>query len=578
MKNFLKTTLAVVCGVLLCWFLAFSLFFGIVGTLAGSSSKPSIPSSGVLKIDLSEFSLAEQSRSQTPFQSLPQGTVIGIRAACEALRKAAADPAVKFVYLRADGSTAEGSLSSMQEFRRALSDFRQSGKAVVSYIEFPTTATYYLSSVADKIYMTEYCGAAMMLNGVSTQTVFLGDLLDKLGVNVQIIRHGKYKSAGEMFTRNRSSAENLEQTREMVLSLWKGISEDIRRSRGIGAEQLDRAIENLELVTPGDFLEKSLVDELMGRQALQDKLASLYGAPSFNQVRMISFPDYVSAKVVPNFRAKKKIAVVYLNGEIMDGKAKFQVSGDRFAGILERIKADSTVKAVVLRVNSPGGSPLAADKIRTGVEALRTVKPVAASYGDYAASGGYWLSNSCDHIFALPSTITGSIGVFGIIPDFSKTAREKLHINVESVSSHRHGDMYSMTRPLDEAEIRFQQRSIEAVYARFVQTVAEGRGMAVEEVEKVAEGRIWTGISAVEHNLADELGTLEDAIAWAAAEAGDPDLRDWLVAEYPAPASALEGVLSFFSGSGGDGGYLGSLRECRKPATIARLPFEFKIK
>ena len=553
MKDFLKMTLAVLAGLFIAGILGFMLFFGFIGTLASlGSSTPAMPRSGVLFMDMSRISIAEQTQETDPMAMI-QGqdiSIIGLWDAVKAIEKAASDPAVQCIYLKADGLSA-GGIAPVEELRQALGAFRLSGKPVVAYTENPGTGSYYLASVADKIYMGSYKGGSNMMVGVGTQMIFLKDLLDKLGVNVQLIRHGKFKSAGEMYIKSRPSEENLLQTREMVNSMWDGMAESICSSREISRGELDGMIDGLRLNTPEDFLACRLVDELLTEEELKEKITVLAKESKYEEVKFISLRDYVNINAQTVSKARRKIAIIYAEGEIIDGYDKQEVAGDRFAGIISSVRADSTVKAVVLRVASPGGSVAASEKIRTEIDLLRKVKPVIASYGNYAASGGYWISNSCDKIFSDKSTLTGSIGVFSMIPDFSGTAEKVFHVGVTNVGSSRHSDMYSLTRPLDAEETAYMQRSVDDIYEAFLENVSAGRGMDKAEIDEIAQGRVWTGSDALKIGLVDEIGTLADAVRYAAIAAGDTeaDLGTWEVAAYPKPMTTLDIILETLTGS-----------------------------
>ena len=590
MKDFLKYTAAVICGFLIVTVLMFMLGFGFLGAIVASgSSTPSIPKSGVLAIDMSKVTIGEQSRDGSTLSMLggEGSSTIGIWDAVQAVNTAATDPAVKYIYLRTDGSMS--GISALEEFRAALADFRiYSGKAIVSYIESPTSGSYWLASVADKVYMTAHEGATTMINGVSSQMIFIGDLLDRLGVNVQLIRHGKYKSAGEMYTRSSASPENREQYQRMVDSIWETMASEIAVSRGITVERLNEAVDGLELNAPQDFVDCGLVDELMTSEELKEQLAVLAVEDDFEDVSMIPFSDYVAARR-PVSKASKKIAVVYAEGNIVDGSGKSEVAGDRFAQMLADVRADSTVKAVVLRVSSPGGSVLASEKIKTELDLLKQTKPLVASYGDYAASGGYWISANCDRIYSDATTITGSIGVFGMVPDFSKTANDLLHVNIETVSSNRHGDMYSGMRPFDQAEYDYMLESIESIYDRFTTIVSDARSLPKETVDAVGQGRVWTGSDAMVIHLVDEIGGLDDAVSYAAVAAGDPDMSNWSVTGYPKPMSQMEELLEMF-GSGVvsasvQEGLTGKaealtekLEDLSRPVVLARMDAEIEIR
>ena len=588
MKDFVKMVLAVICGILILSIVSFFLTFAMIGAMAAAGSgKPVLPKSGVLSLDLSKVVIAEQSQdggslgSVNPASLFAGGEapadIIGIWDAVQAVNAAAEDPAVKYIFLRTDGNAS--GVTARGELRVALGRFRTaSGKPVVSYMESPGSASLYLASVSDKIYMNSSLGLTPQFTGVGSQMYFLGDLLKRVGVNVQLIRHGKYKSAGEMYTRSSASPENREQYQRMIDSMWEVLGATIAESRGITVDDLDAAIEGLKLRLPQDFVDCRLVDELLDRKGLEDKLATLAVVDKYKDIKWIAFKDYVDAKVFPG-KAKQKIAVIYADGEIIDGKGKTDIAGDRFASVIAKVAADSTVKAVVLRVNSPGGSVTASEKIKNELDRLQEVKPLVASYGDYAASGGYWISNRCDKIFSDATTLTGSIGVFGIVPDLSKVAKDVAHVGVESVSSHKHGDMFGLMRPLDAEEYDFMLSGIEAVYDRFTTLVSEGRGIPKETVDEIGQGRVWTGADALKINLVDEIGTLEDAIRYAATAAGDPDLAKWNVKGYPKPLSPMAQFLEMVGNAPKDEDVLVSaLRKITKPQVFARMDTDIRIR
>ena len=552
MKEFVKMTLAVMAGLFIFGIVAFFLTFAMVGAVASLGDKQTVmPREAVLKIDMSTFTLSEQSTEANPMDMVIAGgttiTPIGIYEAINAINAAATDPAVKFIYMKPDGVS--GGTAQIEEFRKALMNFRKSGKAVVSYIESPGNASYYLASVSDKIYMTPHDGAMNMFTGLSSKMIFLKDLLDKIGVNVQLIRHGKYKSAGEMYIRNSSSKENLEQNTEMVKSTWNSFASGIAQSREISIEELNGIIDNLELNFPSDWVEHGLVDELLDYNQLEDKLCDLFVADKFEDVKSVSLADYATLKNTVNFKAKKKVAVIYASGEIVDGDAKDNVAGNRFAKIISDVRKDSTIQAVVLRVNSPGGSVLASEKIKSELDLLRESKPIIASYGDYAASGGYWISANCDKIYSNASTLTGSIGVFSMIPDLGGVVKNTLHVNITPVNSNKHSDMYGLMRALDKNELDYMQASVENIYDKFTTLVSEGRGMSVSRVDEIAQGRVWTGADALGIGLVDEIGTIEDAINYAALSIdGVTGIQDVQVVGYPKPMSSMEMLLESFTG------------------------------
>ena len=552
MKEFVKMTLAVIAGLFIFGFVAFFLSFAMIGAVAAlGESQPVMPREAVLKIDMSTFTLSEQSIEANPMDVLMAGGTavesLGIYNAINAINAAAADPAVKFIYMKPDGLS--GGTAQIEEFRKALVNFRKSGKAIVSYIENPGNGSYYLASVSDKIFMTPHDGAMNTFTGLSSQMIFLKDLLDRLGVNVQLIRHGKYKSAGEMFVRNSSSKENLEQNTEMVESLWGTWASEIAQSRGISTDDLNALLDNLELNFPTDWEEHGLVDELLDYNQLEDKLCDLFVADKYEDVKGISLNDYATLKNTVNFKAKKKVAVIYATGDIVDGDAKENVAGNRFAKIISEVRKDSSVYAVVLRVNSPGGSVLASEKIKAELDLLREYKPIIASYGDYAASGGYWISANCDKIYSNASTLTGSIGVFSMIPDLGGVVKNKLHVNITPVNSNEHSDMYNGFRALDKKELDYMQASVENIYDKFTKLVSEGRGMPVARVDEIAQGRVWSGADALGIGLVDEIGTIEDAINYAALSIeGVTGVQDVQVVGYPKPQTPMEALLESLTG------------------------------
>ena len=551
MKDFIKMTLATVTGLLFFGIVSMILVLGIIGAIAAvGNTTPVMPKEAVLQIDFSKMTLTEQTQEVDPLamlQGVGQVTPVGIYSAINAINAAAQDPAIRYIYMKPDAVS--GGTSQIEEFRTALKNFRDSGKAIVSYIESPTNAGYYLASVSDKIYMTKYDGGMNMFNGISSQLIFLKDALDRLGVNVQLIRHGKYKSAGEMYIRNSSSKENMEQNEAMVNSIWKSLSTEIAQSREITVEELDAMLNNLELNFPSDFLEKGLVDGLLSREELQQKLADLYVTDNFKNVKSISLADYAKIHDIPDFKATSKVAVIYAEGNIVDGNEPEGVAGDRFAKIIADVRNDKSVKAVVLRVNSPGGSVLASEKIKAELDLFGDDVPVIASYGDYAASGGYWISTNCDYIFSNATTLTGSIGVFSMIPDVGGVIKDKLHVTITPVNSNKHADMLNMMRPLDSKETAYMQASVERIYDRFTAIVAEGRDMTVENVDAIAQGRVWTGAEALEIGLVDQIGTIEDAIEYAALSIeGVTSVSDVQVVAYPKPKTALETILESFGG------------------------------
>lgn len=548
MKNFWKTVLAVIVGTLIVSVISLMLFSGFISALSTGDTKPVLPKSAVLDINLSELTITERSSEPSlvaSLQNIQTGnrSTIGIWKAVQAINAAAEDPSISYIFLRPDQFDVD--IANLQELRKALSNFRASGKPVIAYTENATSGAYYIASVADKVYMTSYPGATTMFQGVSSQMFFLKDILDKLGIKMQLIRHGKYKAAGEMFIRNSASEENMEQNQVLIDAIWNAYASEMAESRRISVDDINNAIDQLRLCFPEDFVQAGLIDELLTREQLQEKIASFAVAEKFSDVNFVSLSDYAEVKVVPG-KSSKKIAVIYADGEIVDGTGTEEVAGQRFASIIAKVREDRNIKAVVLRVNSPGGSVLGSDRIKSQLDLLKAEKPLIASFGGYAASGGYWISNNCNKIFADATTVTGSIGVFSMIPDFSGFINKKLLVNITSVNSNKHGDLYTGFRPLDNDEQLYLQRSVEDIYERFTSIVAEGRGLERDYVNEIGQGRVWSGADALKIGLVDELGTLEDALRYAATCAEDSDLSCWTIEEFPKAVSQTDQLMELF--------------------------------
>ena len=596
MKDFVKMVLAVLCGLFIVWILGFIFLLGMAGSAALSGgSKPVLPREGVLDINYDEFVLAEQTQelsfnSPAAFMGGAQIPTVGLWDVVQSIKAAAADPSVKYILLRGDAVI--GGISDLEEFRAALVDFRKSGKAVVAYTENPGNGTYYLNTAADRIFMCETHGGMSQLIGFSGRMVFLKDLLDKFGVHYQLIRHGKFKSAGEMFIKNAPSEENLLQHKEMIQSIWKTCSGVMAESRGIEEAAFNDLIDNLKLNFPEDFLLSGLVDSLVNHEKLVDKLCTLAMVESKDDLHLIPFADYVAAKAPSATGGKTNVAVIFADGDIVDGDELQNMAGDRFVRVIDEVRRDKSVKAVVLRVNSPGGSVMASAKIKDALDLLKAEKPLVASYGNYAASGGYWISNGCEKIYSDATCLTGSIGVFSLIPEFSKTVKDVAHVNVVTVGSNKHSDMFSLVRPFDGEETAYLQAYVEDIYTQFVNMVAEGRDMTPEAVDEIAQGRVWTGAEALGIGLVDEIGTLGDAVAYAASLAGLVSESDYQVAAFPRPLTAMEQIMEMMGKSKRDKSILAGTpfaaigrtleivaRDAEQPARVfAAMPYSIEIR
>ena len=539
----LASTIGAVIAIGLMTIFIFSLF----GSLAaiGTKQAVTVPSSAILAIDFSDGISEQSSDEPFNFQSMMNGgemstSSIGVLDAVRAIDQAAQDQAIKFIYIKECDFSAE--MAHLEEIRAALMRFRSSGKPIIAFGTNLSLGGWYIASTADKIYLTEL--ASNQIFGISSQIFYLKDILERIGVNVQLIRHGKYKSAGEMFIAKDISEANREQNQSMISSMWKSITEPIAESRNLPQGAIDEITNGLKASSSDKMIELGMIDGIRTKSEILTELCTLFGVEKEKDLKYISLSDYCSAAVKEDIKAKEKIAVIYADGEINSGDDQEEITDGNFCKIIAKVRADSTVKAVVFRVNSPGGDAQAAELIRNEMTLLSKEKPVIASYGSYAASGGYWISAEADKIFTNATTLTGSIGVFSMIPDFSRIIREKLHVNPVFIKSNEHSDMLSLMKPFDETELAYMQSSVEQIYDKFLGIVADGRDMTVDAVNELAQGRVWTGVQAVENHLADECGTLTDAINYAATSAG---LENYRIVTYPTVKTQIEKILSNMS-------------------------------
>lgn len=538
MRHFFKTVLGAFIGTLLALVALFFLTFAIIGAVASSGkSEPSVPKSTILKIDLSS-PISDQARESFSFNPVAgdaqYNSSSSLLKTIRAIDAAAEDPAVKFIYLRTDNPVL--SLSTMEELRTALVRFRASGKAIVSYSKSLGIPTYYMASVADKVILNTY--ADCIFEGMETSVMYYKDLIDHLGVDVQLIRHGKYKSAGEPFISNEMSPENREQYQVMLGTIWNFFAEEISSSRQFTKEDFLSWVDDLKISNAQDAKDMGLVDETWFDDQVEEYLCSLFEIEKAKDLKFTSVKDYAAAAVKPDTKIKDKVAVLYAGGEIVSGNAGNDGSiGEDFAKEIAKVRRDSSVKAVVLRVNSPGGVVQTAAEVEREIELLKADKPVIASYGDYAASGGYWISCNCNKIFSDKTTLTGSIGVFGIIPSFGRAIKKNLHVNVYQVATTKHGSMANGFQPLDDDEVAWMQNMIENTYTDFVGRVSRGRDIPEDRVDFLGQGRVWAGADALVIGLVDEIGGLTSAISYAALAA---DLDNYRVVEYPLRKSMMD--------------------------------------
>lgn len=545
----------------------------------------------VLKMDFKN-PIAERKTGGSSFDitSIVQGTPssVTLLTYLQAIEAAAEDKNIGMIYMTPENISA--GLSQVEEIRAALERFKKSGKPVIAYCENFSNASYYLASVADKIILDP--ASESMITGVGSQMIFIKDLLDALGVDVQLIRHGKYKAAGEMFVRSTASPENRLQNEVLINSLWNTMSRQIAASRGFSQEEFNGWVENLELCHADEYKQKGLIDEVWYKDEVDKYLCELNGARRIQEVGFVKVGKYASK--IKKGNRKNRIAVIYADGEIVNSGSDADIVGSKLANTIRKVREDKKVKAVVFRVNSPGGSAQASEAIRHELELLRAEKPVIASYGDYAASGGYWISAQSDYIFSDESSITGSIGVFGMVPSLGNAIRKNVKVNIESVGSSSHSDMMNGMRRLDDAEVAYVQKQIEKIYDDFTSLVSKGRGISKDSVDAIGQGRVWSGADALNIGLVDTIGGLQDAINYAAAKVGLTK-KDYQLSRYP----VVKEVSFFKMLSGGDTDdpeenlttrvenqpslsdmfpAIARLRELRSPALMLRMESVMEIK
>lgn len=500
----------------------------------------------VLKIDFKN-PIAERKAggSSLDLMSIVNGTPgsVTLLSYISAIDAAAQDKNIGMIYMTPENVSC--GTAQLEELRAALERFRKAGKPIVAYCENFSNGSYYLASVADKVILDP--ASESMITGVGTQMIFLKDVLDALGVDVQLIRHGKYKAAGEMYTRSEASPENRLQNEVLVGSIWKTISTQIAASRGCTPEQFNQWVENLDMIHAADYKAKGLVDETWYKDEVDKYLCEQNGVNKISEVSFVKINKYAS-KLKKGSR-KNKIAVVYADGEIVNSGSDADIVGSKMANTLRKVRDDKKVKAVVFRVNSPGGSAQAAEAIRHELQLLRAEKPVIVSFGDYAASGGYWISAESDYIFSDYNTLTGSIGVFGLIPSVGNAIRKNLKVNIETVGTTSHSDMMSGMRKLNDQEVEYIQRQIEKIYDDFTSLVSNGRGMSKDSVDAIGQGRVWSGADAMRIGLVDKQGGIQDAIDYAAQKVG-LSKEDYRLSIYPVAKEVS--LLQMLSGGASD--------------------------
>lgn len=544
MKEFFKFTFATIVGLLITG--AIISVFGIIilmGVAASSNSETSVKENSVYVLDLKGI-VSERSR-ENPFGQLfgDNTTVYGLDDIVASIRKAKENKDIKGICLNAGGFSC--SPASMQEIRRALGDFKSSGKFIIAYGDSYSQNTYYLASIADKVILNP--SGNLSWHGMSSRIMFYKELLEKVGVEMQVFRVGTYKSAVEPYIANEMSPANKEQTRAYMQSIWNQILNDVSASRHISVDSLNiLADKNMDYSLATEYIRCGLADTLMYKDQLYDYLKTLTGVKDAKKrPNVLTIGEMIHVKdAKAASKSKNKIAVYYAYGSIDNAMGVFESDGIHSEKVmidLRRLREDDDVKAVVLRVNSPGGSAYGSEQIWREVTLLKEKKPVIVSMGDYAASGGYYISCAADWIVAEATTLTGSIGIFGMVPDPSKLLTETLDLHFDGVKTNRLADMGAMGRPFNAEERSLFQNMINDGYELFTRRCADGRKMPIEEIKKIAEGRVWTGEMAKELKLVDQLGGLDDAIAAAADRA---NLEDYRIERYPVQTDFLSSLLS----------------------------------
>ncbi|MCL2098750.1 MAG: signal peptide peptidase SppA [Bacteroidales bacterium] len=588
MKNFFKiffaSLLAFVIGSLLCMFI----FLGIIGAMlsfADTEETVIVKPNSVLRIMLDK-PVGERGGAVMPnlnlFGSLSFDSNIGLNDLVKGISHAATDPDIRMIYM--DLSTLQIGAGHLEELRNAVLHFKDSGKPIIVYGDNLSQGAYYLASVADKIYLNPF--GSLSLQGVRSEIMFYKRLLEKLQVDMQIIRHGKYKSAVEPFMLDQMSPENREQNLSFLNSIWHHWLAGIAKARGLDVKKLQEMTDNGLFTMMGlssDALSAGLVDGLMYKDELLDELVKLTGEKRERDIKMVDIVSY-SKVVKPTLKAKDKIAVIYADGEITMGKGEDGITAWNYANILRNVRSDSSVKAVVFRVNSPGGSAQASEIIARELALVKEVKPVVVSMGNYAASGGYWISMPSNIVITNSTCLTGSIGVFGIIPNMEKGLKNHLGITVDVAKSAQSADFPSGFRALSNREKEISQASVENIYAEFVKKVAESRNIDVQRVDDLGQGRVWTGLQAIENNLADLLGGLTDAIDAAAKLAG---LDNYRLKELPAQKDMYTQLMAMFKNAmiNANSNSIGQtyrvlakqLDLLQESQVLARIPFDVEI-
>jgi len=544
--KFLRELLAVILGVFIAGGIMFFVFMAIITASASSftdDDKVVVSNNSVLELNL-ERPIKDDYNVTDPFADVFGGgdnDMLEMHEIIRAIENAKTDTNIKGISINT--LYINGGISQTQTIRDKLLEFKESGKFITAYADFYTQKNYYLSSVADSIYINPVGGTDF--RGLSSEVLYFKDFQEKYGIKMEVIRHGKYKSAVEPFLTDQMSEANREQITSFLTSIWSEIVLDIAKSRNKSTEEINNIADNLLIRNPELAIENNMLDGQLFVDEYENKLKALVDIDEDSKLNVLNLEDYISSgKGRIRSTSSNKIAVIYALGEIRYGEGDENYVGqEKIIESLKKVRKDKSIKAIVLRVNSPGGSALASDLIWRELELTKKEKPLVVSMGNLAASGGYYIACNADKIFAEPTTITGSIGVFGMIPNISKLA-DKIGINSEQVGTNKQSFGYSPFEPMSDNFHDYVKEGIEDIYSTFVQRVAEGRNLTVEQVDSIGQGRVWTGTEAIQNGLIDELGSLQNAIEEAAELA---EITDYRTTNYPRYKNDFEDVFKPFS-------------------------------
>ncbi len=543
MKQFLKYVMATVTGIILVTVIMGILgAISLVGLAASSAGSQQVEENSVFTLSLS--GMVEERAANNPLAELT-GQVsenLGLDNILSAIKKAKDNEDIKGIYIEA-GIFSTDAPATAHAIREALLDFKKSGKWIVAYGDTYTQGTYYICSVADKLFLNPE--GMVDWHGLAANPYFVKDLLAKFGVKVQLCKVGKYKSAPEMLTADQMSEPNREQVTAYLNGVWKVMCEDVSKSRKISVDSLNAyADQFITLVDQKELVSKKMVDKLLYTDEVKGEIKKMLKIDQDDEINQLTLSEISNVK--GNKNEGDKVAVYYAYGEIVDSETgdmtstEHEIVANNVCKDLENLMDDDDVKAVVLRVNSPGGSAYASEQIWRAVTQLKTKKPVVVSMGGYAASGGYYISCNANYIYSEPTTLTGSIGIFGMFPDFSGLLKDKLGVKFDEVKTNKHAAFGTMARPFNEEEIAMLGNYIDRGYNLFRKRVAEGRKMPVEKVEEIAQGRVWLGNDALPIKLVDAIGSLDDAVKKAAELA---KLKEYHTSSYPGEADWFSSIL-----------------------------------